>query len=182
MLSRTSMLDVPPSVALRPARPDDAEFLFSVYASTRAEELAQVDWDDAQKEDFLRRQFEAQRQCYEGENYPGAEFHVVLVGGAPVGRLYVHRRETGIRIMDLAMLPEFRGHGVGTGLLRGLLDEGERSGQRVSIHVEAFNPALRLYERLGFQMVSTDGVYLLMERQPEVACPKEAPGPRSETV
>lgn len=143
----------------------DAEFLFAVYASTRTEELAQVGWTDTQRESFLRMQFDAQRRCYEGD-YPGAEFQIILVDGQPAGRLYVQRLEQEIRIMDLALLPEFRGRGIGTGLLRGILAEGSQIGQRVSIHVEIFNPARRLYERLGFRQVATHGVYLLLERAP----------------
>ena len=63
--------------------------------------------------------------------------------------------------MDLALLPPFRGRGIGTGLLRGIFSEGDRACKRVSIHVEAFNPALRLYERLGFQRVATPVDFLL---------------------
>src|SRR5688500_16091214 len=88
------------AVNLRPVQDGDTEFLFSVYASTRAEELAQVGWDDAQKETFLRMQFDAQRKCYESD-YPGAEFQIILAGDQRAGRLYVHRREKEIRIMDI---------------------------------------------------------------------------------
>jgi len=157
-------------VELRPRNEADAVFLFSVYASTRAEELAQTGWDAAQKESFLRMQFEAQRRCYDND-YPGAEFLIILVDGEAAGRLYVHRRETEIRVVDIALLPEFRGGGIGTGLLSGLLEEGARTKRRVSIHVEVFNPALRLYERLGFQQVSSTGVYHLLEWSP---CVEEA--------
>jgi len=153
----------PAEVKLRPVNGPDAEFLFAVYASTRTEELAQVGWPEPQQQNFLRTQFDAQRRCYESD-YPGAEFQVILADGQPAGRLYLHRRAEEIRIMDLALLPQFRGRGIGTGLLRGIFSEGDRTGKRVSIHVEAFNPALRLYERLGFQQVATHGVYLLLER------------------
>ncbi len=152
-------------VSLRPRNEADAAFLFSVYASTRAEELAQTGWETPQKESFLRMQYEAQRRCYDSD-YPGAEFLIILVDGKGAGRLYAHRRVTEIRVMDIALLPEFRGRGIGTGLLRGLLEEGARTKRRVSIHVEAFNPALRLYERLGFQQVSSTGVYHLLEWSP----------------
>jgi ribosomal protein S18 acetylase RimI-like enzyme len=151
------------TVTLRPMHEGDAELLFQIYASTRAEELAPVGWNDAQKEEFLRQQFAAQRTCYESD-YPGAQFQIILVAGQPAGRLYLHRREEEIRIMDLALLPEFRRRGTGTALLRGILSESDSTGKRVSIHVEVFNPARSLYERLGFQKVATHGVYLLLER------------------
>jgi GNAT superfamily N-acetyltransferase len=150
-------------VALRPADPEDAEFLLRVYASTRAQELAPVPWSDAQKDAFLRMQFTAQDTWWRDQK-PTAEFHVILVGGAAAGRLYVDRRPAEIRVVDIALLPEYRGHGVGAGLLGALIDEGDKAGKPVTIHVEAGNRARGLYERLGFREISHTGVYALMER------------------
>jgi ribosomal protein S18 acetylase RimI-like enzyme len=161
------------AVALRPIHDGDSELLFAIYASTRAEELAQVDWSEAQRQSFLRMQFAAQRKFYESE-YPGAEFRIILVGDEPAGRLYVHRREKEIRIMDIALLPMFRGQGVGTRLLLAILAEGRRTARLVSIHVESFNPAQRLYERLGFARVASNGVYHLLEWQPDGPSAKAA--------
>jgi ribosomal protein S18 acetylase RimI-like enzyme len=150
---------------LRPVELDDDELLFRVYASTRAEELAVVPWDEAQKEAFLRAQFQAQNRWYR-EHYAGASFDAVLVDGEPCGRLYVYRGAAEIRIVDITLLPEHRGNGVGTSLLRGLLAEADAAGKCVSIHVERMNPALRLYERLGFSVVEDKGVYMLLEWSP----------------
>jgi GNAT superfamily N-acetyltransferase len=152
-------------VALRPAEAGDRELLFRVYASTRSEELAVVPWNDAQKEAFLRAQFGAQDRWYR-ENYAGATFEVVVVGGEPCGRLYVYRSDADIRIVDIALLPDHRGHGVGSALLRDLIREADAAGKRLSIHVERFNPALRLYERLGFSVAQDKGVYLFLEWLP----------------
>jgi ribosomal protein S18 acetylase RimI-like enzyme len=134
-----------------------------VYASTREEELAVVPWDDAQKETFLRQQFDAQDAWWR-ENYAEATFDVILVDGEPAGRLYVHRGPSEIRIVDIALLPEHRGNGVGTRLLDDLLAEGDAGAKSVTIHVERMNPALRLYERLGFSLAEDKGVYLFLER------------------
>jgi ribosomal protein S18 acetylase RimI-like enzyme len=134
-----------------------------VYASTRAEELAAVPWEDATKEAFLRMQFSAQ-DVYYREQMPDASYQVVLVDGERAGRLYVDRREDEIRIVDIAFLPEHRGQGLGTTLLRALLTEADEAGKRVTIHVERFNPARRLYDRLGFVQVKEEGIYLLLER------------------
>jgi ribosomal protein S18 acetylase RimI-like enzyme len=152
-------------VTLRPIAADDMELLYRVYASTREEELAQVEWAEAQKEAFLRMQFDAQHQYYQ-ENYPGARFQVILLGGEPAGRLYLDRRATEIRIVDIALLPEYRNRGLGSALLHDILAEGERAGLPVTIHVECFNPALRLYERLGFRKLEDRGVYYFMEKPP----------------
>ena len=145
--------------------PGDREFLYRVYASTRTEELAVVPWDDAQKDAFLRSQFDAQDAWWR-EHYAAASFDVILVDGEPAGRFYVHRGEREIRIVDVALLPEYRGNGVGSSLLRDLLSEADAAGKSVTIHVERMNPALRLYERLGFTLAEDKGVYLFLERPP----------------
>jgi ribosomal protein S18 acetylase RimI-like enzyme len=150
-------------IELIPAEPGDREFLYRVYASTRTEELAVVPWDEAQKEAFLRAQFEAQDRWYR-EHYTQATYEVIAVDGEPAGRLYLHRGESEIRIVDIALLPERRGNGVGTSLLRDLLAEADAAGKRVTIHVERLNPALRLYERLGFRVAEDKGVYLFLVR------------------
>ena len=122
-------------------------------------------WDDAQKEAFLRSQFEAQDAWYR-ESYAGATFDVIAVDDEPAGRLYLHRGESEIRIVDIALLPEHRGKGIGTALLSDLLSEADAAGKSVTIHVERLNPALRLYERLGFSVAEDKGVYLFLERPP----------------
>ena len=157
--------DLPSGITLRPVSSSDRDFLLHVYASTREEELAPVPWTDAQKAAFIEQQFEAQDRHYR-EHYAGASLDVVEWDGAPAGRLYVARWSDEIRIIDITLLPEFRGRGIGTRLLRGLLDEAARARRRVSIHVEKHNPALRLYARLGFAPIADRGVYLLMEATP----------------
>lgn len=150
-------------LSFRPEEPGDAEFLFRLYSSTRAEELAMVAWPAEQKEAFLRQQFGAQHQFYR-EHYPDASFQVILLDGEPAGRLYVDRWAREHRIVDVALLPEHRGGGVGTRVLNEVIAAADRAGKPVSIHVEVFNPARRLYERLGFVQVADRGVHLLMER------------------
>jgi ribosomal protein S18 acetylase RimI-like enzyme len=152
-------------VTLRPAEPGDREFLYRVYASTRSEELAAVPWDDAQKDAFLRGQFDAQDLWYR-ENYTRTSYELIVIDGEPAGRLYLHRGADEIRIVEIALLPAHRGSGVGSALLRGVLAEADAAGKRVTIHVERMNPALRLYERLGFTVAEDKGVYLFLERLP----------------
>jgi ribosomal protein S18 acetylase RimI-like enzyme len=132
-----------------------------VYASTRAAEMELVDWSESDKQAFLRQQFTAQRTYYQ-QHYATASFQVVLRGDAMVGRLYVNRGPTEIRIIDIALLPEYRGGGIGTRLLRDVLGEATRERKVVTIHVERFNPALDWYLRLGFKPIEDRGVYVLM--------------------
>lgn len=155
------------SLRLRPATAADDAFLRRVYASTREQELARLDWSEAQKSAFLAMQFEAQDRHYR-EHYPDARFDVIERGGVPVGRLYVHRWAEEIRIIDIALLPEHRGAGMGGALLRALLAEASEHAKCVTIHVERENPARRLYERLGFRVEADDGaIYLFMAWRPE---------------
>ena len=154
-------------VALRPVRAGDEAFLLSVYASTREEELAPVPWADEQKAAFVAMQFAAQSAHY-AEHYTGMSADVVLVDGEPAGRLLVARWTREIRIVDISLLPAFRGRGAGGELLAELMDEATEMGKRLSIHVERENRALALYERLGFEPVGEAGVHLRMEWDPAV--------------
>jgi ribosomal protein S18 acetylase RimI-like enzyme len=153
-------------VTLRPITAKDRDFLYRVYASTREDELAPLGWDAAQKESFLEMQFAAQHEFYQ-EQFPGAEFQIILLDGESVGRLYVDRQEDEIRILDVALLPEHRNRGIGSALLGDVLADGERAGLPVRIHVERYNPALSLYNRLGFHKIGEGEVYFLLEWSPE---------------
>ncbi|MCF7733200.1 MAG: GNAT family N-acetyltransferase [Akkermansiaceae bacterium] len=151
-------------IALRPITDADLPFLGRLYAGTRQQELAVTGWPQQQIDAFLAQQFAAQHKYY-SENYHAASFDLILdpESGEPVGRLYLDRRDGEIRIVDIALLPEWRGRGIGGGILRGILSEAGAAGKSVSIHVEANNPAMSLYLRLGFHHVADNGIYHLME-------------------
>jgi ribosomal protein S18 acetylase RimI-like enzyme len=157
-------------ISLRPAGPGDAEVLYRIYASTREEELAVVPWDAATKEEFLRMQFAAQDTDYHAR-YPDASYDLITAGDQVLGRLYVHRGETAWHVLDIALLPEHRGKGIGARLMTEVLAEAGAAGKPVQIHVERFNPARHLYDRLGFRQIEDQGVYLLLEWQPGAAGP-----------
>jgi ribosomal protein S18 acetylase RimI-like enzyme len=152
-------------VTLRPVAAADEAFLLRVYASTRRDELAVTGWDDNTKEAFLAQQFRAQHDYYLA-TYEGASYDVILVDDEPAGRLYVARWPEEIRVMDISLLPEYRGGGVGEYLMRKFMAEGAEHDQRVTIHVERQNRAVTLYRRLGFEPVEERGVYVLMEWKP----------------
>jgi GNAT superfamily N-acetyltransferase len=155
------------AVALRPARPEDRPFLFRVYASSRREELRPLGWDDAATSAFLRTQFEHEDRDWH-LHQPGAECMVVLRDGAPVGRLYLARSPQEIRVMDLTLLPEHRGQGIGTRLLGALLDEARSTRRTVRMNVGRSSPMVELCRRLGFLPAATRGGQWLMEWTAEV--------------
>jgi len=152
----------PGLVTLRAQSSQDEKFLFTLYASTRAVEMDQLDWNAQRKDEFLAMQFRAQTLHYD-EYYPDAQLAIIELDAVPIGRLYVDRREREIEIIDIALVPSMRGRGIGKRLLADLLDEGRATARRVRIYVEHFNPARCLYDRLGFRQIGTNGVYHEME-------------------
>lgn len=151
------------TISFRPVVAEDHEFLASLYASTREEELRDTGWSEAQKAAFLRMQFEAQLAHY-AEHYAGAERDIVLLAEEPIGRLWIYRMPSEIRIVDISLIPAARKRGIGRHLLERVIAEAKARRAKVTIHVERFNPAMRLYERLGFRKVKEVGPYDFMER------------------
>ena len=155
------------NVSLRPVTDADQEFLVGVYASTRAAELAQVDWDESQKDAFIRWQFAMQKQEYDGR-YPNARYEVILVDDQSAGRIWVGTDDTQIRLLDIALLTEFQNRGVGAYLLRQLIDEAKRAQKPLRHMVFMLNDnAHRFYERLGFVTIDDVGGYKHMEWKAE---------------
>jgi GNAT superfamily N-acetyltransferase len=161
-MSKEDVSDKSLSVTLREVGADDEAFLLKVYASIRADELAQVPWSEAQRKAFIKMQFDAQQLHYRTHN-PEATHDIILLNGYPVGRLYVARRKNEVRILDITVLPEHRNRGIGTPLIKELMGEAARAGMPLNVYVESFNPSRRLFERLGFVKTEEDGVHWLME-------------------
>lgn len=151
--------------ALRPETEDDIPFLMQLYASTRENELAPVPWSAEQKQAFLASQFQAQRHHYR-TTIAACVFQVIEHKGVAAGRLYTEMRATRIYIVDIALMPGHCGRGIGGAILRALQEKAGSMGLGIGIMVETFNPALRLYRRLGFVDVADHGVYLEMEWMP----------------
>jgi ribosomal protein S18 acetylase RimI-like enzyme len=150
------------SITFRPETAADREFIYHLYGTTREMEMKMVPWTEEQKEQFIRQQSDAQRAHYD-KVYENAEYLLVLRDGKPIGRLYLHSVEGDFLVLDIALLPECRGLGIGGMLMRELMEKAAARGQVVSIHVEQYNPAMHLYQRLGFKPVTQYGVYLQME-------------------
>lgn len=168
MKSWTETLQLPggSTLEVRPVLPGDDDFLLSVYASTRADELAQADWSDEQKHVFIRWQFDLQRREYD-VRFPSAAYSLVLVDQQPAGRIWVGEDDEQVRLLDIALLPEFQNRGVGTMLLRRLIDYSTGEGKVLRHMVFVLNNnAERFYERLGFKPIDDLGAYKHMEWRP----------------
>lgn len=151
------------ALKLRSAVDTDQAFLRALYASSRAQEMELLPWSQADKAAFLEQQFEAQHRHYQ-EHYREADFSVVLQDDQPIGRLYLFRGPTTHNLMDLSLLPNWRGRGIGSHLLSLLVQEADTAGKAIRLYVEPDNPARRLYERFGFAITSQHPIYLEMHR------------------
>lgn len=154
-----------PEVTLRPIEGADLVFLRKLYGTTRARELEHTGWDHAARERFVDQQFQAQRSYYQA-HYADAEQYVIEDAGQRIGRAYLLWTETHLQIIDLTLLPEACGRGIGAELLGLLLERVDREGLSTGMHVESYNPAQRLYFRHGFEVVGENGVYLKLRRNP----------------
>jgi ribosomal protein S18 acetylase RimI-like enzyme len=153
-------------VRLRAVEEGDRAFLYRLYATTRADEIAAWGWADAQREAFLQLQFRAQQLHYQSQ-MPQAVHQIVCLDDQPIGRLILATDDEVITLADIALLPEYRNRGIGSGLIRDILATAAATGRRVRLHVAIHNPARRLYDRLGFRHLAQDGINYLMEASPD---------------
>jgi GNAT superfamily N-acetyltransferase len=155
-----------PPVTLRPIDLEvDRELLLQIYSDSRDDIALLLDWTEEQRQAFIEMQFDAQDSYYRAE-YGGCAFDLILADGEPAGRLYVDRRATEIRIVDIALLSSFRRRGIGSLLLQDIHSEARELGLPVTIHVASNNPAMRLYADLGYTKLGEAGVYWLMQWTP----------------
>jgi ribosomal protein S18 acetylase RimI-like enzyme len=151
---------------LRPSLPDDRDFLFRLYASTRMDEIRGFGWSAVQQDAFFRMQFKAQQQWYQA-TYSTAENQIIEKDHQPIGRVIVQRERDTWRLLDISLLPEHRGQGLGGELIRDLIKECVATGAVLQLQVVITNPALRLYTRLGFIKSGQDQIYMQMELRPQ---------------
>jgi ribosomal protein S18 acetylase RimI-like enzyme len=163
-------------IAFAPAGPDDTAALLDLFCRARGHDLGAADWPEAIRETTLRLQFEAQRRGYL-ERWPSAATLFLMRGGDRAGWLIVDRSGRAIHVLDVTILPERRGQGLGTSALRAVQDEAARDGRPVALSVLRTNiPAIRLYSRLGFEAAGADELNLHLEWRPAQKAPPPAPG------
>ena len=153
------------NISLQPFPSNHQDFLFTLYASTREHEISAFGWPPAQQEAFLRMQFNAQQQWYKTA-FAAADHQLIFVDGKPAGRILVFHDTDSLRLVDIALLSEYRNRGIGQQLLESLISKSEKEGLPVRLQVLKSNPAFRLYQRLGFATTGDDGLYYQMERKP----------------
>jgi ribosomal protein S18 acetylase RimI-like enzyme len=146
----------------RPVTKSDEAFLFELFCSVRAAALGPANLPGVDREPLMRMQYAGQRRTYASQ-FPGAEHSILLLEWQPVGACYVSRTEEEIRLVDVALMPAYRGGGRGTAVLRALQEEAQASGRPLRLSVDVSNAgARRLYERLGFEEVDRSPTHLEM--------------------
>jgi len=153
-------------IQLRPVEKKDAAFIEAVYRTTREAELNLTNWSEYQKCAFISMQSAAQLTDYK-KKFPDARCQIIIYNKKDAGRFFTCETENEIRLLDITLLPEFIGKGIGTYLLHRLIERSNKVQKKISLHVITSNPALKLYQRLGFVHIKNDGFYYYMEREPE---------------
>ncbi|UVL18713.1 GNAT family N-acetyltransferase [Pseudomonas sp. B21-023] len=176
-----------PEVNLRPMVDADRAFLRELYGTTRAAEMALLPWPQAAIDAFLDQQFQAQHDYYQAQ-FADAGFFVIEAAGERIGRACLQWTDSHVQFIDMALLPAWRGRGIGSRLLGQWLARADERGLSAGLHVTADNPALRLYQRCGFQVVGENGLSLKMSRPASIAAidatgePRYPRGPELQTI
>ena len=148
---------------LRPEEPGDQAFRFRLFCDSRLPEWNRVYLEPAVREAIMRQQFEAQTETY-AQRFPRARFDIIELAGEPIGRIVVNRPGTWVHIVDHAIVPSLRNRGLGTAIMRALMDEAAAAGLPVRLKVaDANDPSLKLYVRLGFTPIETAPFYIELE-------------------
>jgi len=150
------------NLVLRDFAASDADFLFELYCETRKDEMAGWGWSKEQEDAFLRMQYNARQYSYAAQ-FPGASDSVILLDDEMIGRLLVAKLADEFRLVDIAVVQRSQRKGIGTTLLRQLLESARRARKPVRLNVRVLNPARELYARLGFDIIGENGGDFLME-------------------
>ena len=152
-------------ITLRPCDDCDEGFLFALFKSVRTDEFTALNWSPAQLEPLLRIQFSAQSQSY-ASTFPQSVHEIICSGEEPVGRMITDNAAEAVHLVDIALIPAYRGRGIGAALVQGLQAQCSVLRKPLRLHVVATNRAVRLYERLGFVVTGGTEMYHLMEWTP----------------
>jgi ribosomal protein S18 acetylase RimI-like enzyme len=154
------------TIAVRPALPQDEIFLYDLYHAIRGPEFALAPITPAQRTDLIRMQFRGQMAAY-AAMYPNSCYHIVLLDGKPVGRLWVAQGDREFHLVDIAVHPSLQNKGIGSALIQRLQQEATRARLPVHCTVQRFNPgSLRFHQRHGFAITRADEMHFFLEWRP----------------
>jgi ribosomal protein S18 acetylase RimI-like enzyme len=149
-------------LTLRPTRTDDQEFLYRLFSLVYSEKLQLVPLSAEEKKTLVELMYQGFTRHYDSLA-PASDDRLVLLNNESIGRMILLQTREEIRLADLAILPQYRGIGIGSALISQLQTESLMSKRPVHLQVGRFDRALRLYQRLGFYKIDTIGPYLHLE-------------------
>lgn len=147
--------------SLRQAVDADYDFLYDLNRLTLREYIEPLwGWHEEWQEDYFRAKFDA------------AARQIVMVDGQDAGVIVVEERPEELYLGLIELLPEVQGQGIGTTLINRLKAQAHQTNRPLALHVLKTNqPARRLYERLGFQVVEEE------ENRFRMSCPADDKSP-----
>jgi GNAT superfamily N-acetyltransferase len=153
-------------IALRPASDADEPFLFELFRALRARRFNFQPGGHPQMAVTVRLQFKAQEHALASQ-YPGSEHSIILLDGAPAGRLRIARDETGFELADISILPDHQRKGIGSAVMKNLIAEAHQGGLPIRSRVAQANQAsFHFYRNLGFEVTAQDACYVHVRWRP----------------
>jgi ribosomal protein S18 acetylase RimI-like enzyme len=154
------------NVALRPEAREDDEFLRRLITQTIAGELGADQWPEPMRSQLLGLQY-LNRRMGPRSAFPQGESFVMVADAHPAGWLFLADLDHEIHLVEIMVLPELRGKGVGSVAMRQVLARAATTGKPVGLTVNVLNAgAIRLYESLGFERTGGDEIQHRMEARP----------------
>jgi ribosomal protein S18 acetylase RimI-like enzyme len=145
-----------PKYSLRQATYADYDFLYQLHAATMQEYVeATWGWQDAWQQEYFARKFDPDSR------------QIIQIDGGDAGVIAVEQRDEELFIALIEIHPSFQGQGVGSALLSHLIQTAHSQNLPITLHVLKTNsPARRLYERLGFVVVTEEDYRFKMTLSP----------------
>ena len=157
------------TVSLRSETDADERFVRHVVTDIVAKQLGAGAWPAEMRAQLLALQYAARRQSIHAA-FPEGESRIIEVDGDGAGWVFIAELEQEIRLVEIMILEAHRHKGIGSTVIRQVIEGAAANGKPVRLTVANMNQgAGRLYERLGFRRVGGDEVQHVMEhRQPQL--------------
>jgi ribosomal protein S18 acetylase RimI-like enzyme len=140
---------------LRQATGADYTFLYHLHRATLKDYVTQTwGWDEEVQATMFKERFDP------------ARYQIVVVEGRDVGALVMEQHTDALVLANIYILPEYQGHGLGTAVIKAILEQAGREKVPVTLRVLKVNPARHLYERLGFLITGETETHYLMSTLP----------------
>ncbi len=152
-------------VTTRPEGVGDASFLVALYQAVREREPGWSLLPPGERAELLAGQCRLQSQAY-ARQYPAAARVIIDVDGRPAGRIYLADQPSEIHVIEISLLPEFRGHGIGGRLIRAVQEGARVRGVPVRLHAWREVGVAAFYQHLGFRVVRTEALGEWLEWRP----------------